>query len=252
MNKMKGLFVLAASLFLASCQNNQIYQTGEIHLENGVINMVEIDWVGGNIDIEQSSDGKIYAQQEGGVEKGNAFCYKIEGDTLHIQDCAKMRDRARAGNKTLRLEIPEGLQLDIEGQETEITIGILTLAELSVETTTGNLSAEKITCDKAEFETQYGGFYLGELVANALKAEVGDGELKVGLSMPTCAEILSRSGDVRVFLLGGLGVKVRMDGGQGSISSKRPFVKQDGYYLYAGNQTARLLVKTGTGDLYIE
>lgn len=235
------------------CDDNETaHHTGDITMETTHFHKVEIDWRDGNVEIEQSTDNFLRAAEEGNIAKTDGLCYRVEEDTLHICDCKNARAHSRTQGKTLHVELPSNLALEIEGKNVEITMGILEMKTLSIETGSGNISVEKMQCAAAELETQSGGIYVGELHANTLDLETDSGEVKLGLSKPTRAEISTKTGDAHLFLLGETGARLHFKTNKGQLHSKRVFVKQDGYYDYAGKTTSRINVETKTGDLYIE
>ena len=247
---MKKTAYILASLALfnaAACRDKrEAYQRGKVEVEKTQITGVEIDWEAGEIDVEQSPNDTLYANEE----NAENIRYKIEDGVLKIT--RKEGARKRSVQTALRVEIPQDLSLEIEGKNAEITLGILSVKGLSVETEKGNICAEKITCQNAEFDTESGGIYIGDIEGKEVDVESDSGEIKIGASKPTRIEISAKDNDVYLFLLSNLGGRVQFQSTEGQLKTTRPFVKKDGYYDYEGKEACRIHVTTRKGDLYIE
>lgn len=248
---MRKAIVILTSIILLNgigCKKaDEGYQTGKVEVEKTQITGVEIDWEIGEIDVEQSPNDTLYANEE----NAENIRYKFDDGVLKITRSVAAK-RRNAQTAALRVEIPQGLPLEIEGKNAEITLGILSVKELSVETEKGNICAEKITCNKAEFDTESGGIYIGDIEGKDVEVESETGEIKIGVSKPTQLEISAKDNEIYLFLLSDLGARVRFQSTEGEMKTERPFEKKDGYYDYAGKQVCRVNAKTRKGSLHIE
>ena len=248
MRKTACILVGIALVNAVACKGkDEGYQTGKVEVEKTQITGVEIDWEMGEIDVEQSPNDTIYANEE----NAENIRYQFDDGVLKITRSAAAKKR-NAQTAALRVEIPQGLPLEIDGKNAEITLGVLSVKELSVETEKGNICAEKINCQKAEFDTESGGIYIGAIEGKEVEVESERGKIKIGISNPTKLEISAKDNDIYLFLLSDLGARVRFQSTDGQLQSNRPFVKKDGYYDYEGKETCRIHASTNKGNLYIE
>ncbi|MBQ8428497.1 MAG: DUF4097 family beta strand repeat protein [Clostridia bacterium] len=246
----KAVYILASVALInaAACNDkDEGYQTGKVEIQKERITGVEIDWEIGEIDVEQSPNDTLYA----GEENADNIRYKFDDGVLKIERSSTAKKR-NAQTAALRVEIPQGLAVEIDGKNAEITLGILSVKTLLVDTDAGNICAEKISCQRAEFDTESGGIYIGDIEGEYIDAESDSGEIKIGVSKPSRLEISAKDNDIYLFLLSDLGARVHLQTTGGVLKSERPFEKKDGYYDYAGTEICRVNAKTRKGNLYIE
>lgn len=258
-------FAAALCLSLGSCQKTSgkymryedadRYTAGEVETVDGTVKEVEIDWLGGTIEVEQSADGGLRAvEDETGLDEASRMQYLIEGGTLKIKYCRSgyCGDIAE-GSKHLRLEIPQGLDVEIDATTAEINMGVVDLQELSVESRSGNFSAEKITCRDLDIETKSGKVYVGELVADEADVDTADGDIHVGISTPLQAEIESKSGNVTLKFNAEIGLRAKFCTRSGELITSLPYEKKNGCYEFAqGVGGGYVEVKSVSGNLRVE
>lgn len=229
------------------CVGNFTYAASEI-------TGVDIAWEGGSIEIEQCAAAELSVSEETPDEKAeNRLHYFMDGTELKIRYCASgLKGKIDAFNKTLHVEIPMGVDLEIENLDADVSLGVLDLSEFSLSTKSGNVSAEKIVCKKGEIETKTGSVTIGDFVADEFDAESQKGDLRLGFSKPTRGEIENADGDTHLSLYSSVGAKVYFLTRSGEFSSKKDYEKEGKNYLIAGQDFCLFEVETGSGSLTIE
>lgn len=236
-------------------EDKELYTAGSAQFDGETVNEVEIDWLGGDIEIEQSADGSLYATEDGvGGDDGGKMHYRLDEGVLKIKYCRSgyCGDIAEGG-KHLRLEIPQGINIDVDATTAEITVGVLEAGEFSVETSVGNFSAEKIVCESLEVDTKSGQINVGELSAAELDAESTDGDMRFGLISLLNGEIESKSGNVTLQLRQNAGLQTKFCTTSGELVTQLPYGKDNGCFLFSGGGNDGFVnVKTRSGNLHIE
>ena len=260
--------------------NAELYTVGSASVSAEDVRKVEIDWVGGSIEIEQTTSQTVQVLEEvnAGERSGKEserMRYYLDGDVLKVKYCESgLRGNINTQNKELRVEIPAGIALDVDSVSASVTLGVVESAELSVESVSGNISAERIVCDNAEFETVSGKIIVGELIGaslslesvsgtcsvtrlsvDALDAETVSGELTFGLQKALSAEIESTSADVTFTLGAGLGATLRLETATGKFRTEKEYGKTGSRYdVFGADGTSTdclLEVDVFSGNVYI-
>ncbi len=230
-----------------ACQKEEGEVAKQFRATDKEIFGVEIEWDYGRVEIEQSVDDTLFASAEG----CEVIFHREEKGILKMEGC-KARKKESA-TPTLQVELPAGFDLDIETEGAQITLGIIQTRSIHVEAENGDICAEKITCTQGELDSKRGGIYIGELTAqNGLEMGTESGEVKVGFSKPTRADISTASGAVYLFLLAELGGKVSYSTQSGRLYTEKSYQKENKWYQFTGKEYCQMRVNTRSGDLYIE
>ena len=232
--------------------NAERYTAGNAEILDGSVSAIEIEWLGGDIEIEQSADGVLRAAEDGdGLSEKARMQYLTEKGVLKIKYCRSgYCGEVSEGSKHLRLEIPRGIDLDIESTSAELTVGVAELNEISFESRSGNISAEKILCRDLDIQTQSGKILVGELSASEMELKSADGDIRVGLSAAMQGEIESKSGNVTLQLRG-VGLQANFCTASGELITALPYEKRGGGFVFGKGENA-LEIKTKSGNLHVE
>lgn len=168
-------------------KNASSYKAGDFDYEAKGIKKVEVNWVDADITVVQSNAGTLHVSEtDTGLKKGQKLHWLVDEDKLIVQYCESgyKGKKFPAGSKKLSIEIPEDVDLQISGVSAEVTLeGSQILQNLKVDTVSGEVKAEDVTlsgkadidsvsgdatlgfedCDKVEFNSVSGDFYLTEL-----------------------------------------------------------------------------------------
>lgn len=233
----------------------ELYASGDVALDAEGISKVEIDWIGGNVEVAQGAGTEIAAYEEtrSGGEAERMHYYR-DGNVLKIRYCSSgHRGKIEENMKHLRLEIPKGMALEIDSEKADVFVDDIEVNKFSVETDSGSVEIERLICTEAEIETESGHVDVGEIKAQTLHAESETGSIQFGVSDCLTAEIESERGDVMIYLLEEVGLKIRFETKNGSLQTERAYEQADGEYVFGNGaeKTCGVKVKTPRGNLYI-
>lgn len=260
-----AIFCTATCLCCISCKKTsgkymryedaERYVVGGVEIANGRVREVEIDWLGGEIQVEPSVNGALcISEEETGLNESSRMRYLIEDGTLKIRYCRSgYCGEIAEGSKHLRVELPQDVRIEIETTTAEINMGVLDAETLSVESDSGNVTAEKLTCRTIDVETKSGGAYIGELVADEAEIESVTGDIRVGVSAALRAKIESDRGDVALQINPEIGLRAKFHTRSGELITDLPYERKNGCYeFYQGAGSGFVSVKSVSGNLYIE
>ncbi len=284
--------ILAASAFAGfGCGDNvryenyddaNLYKTGAVKLAADTVTTVKVEWLDGSVELIQSATNEILVSEEEGVEtEAERMRYYLDGNTLKINYCKSgFKGTIAKEHKNLQLSLPQGVMLDIESKNASVTaLGEVKLAALSIESVSGNFTAESLVCaETAETEIKMtsGRVTIGELFCGSLSAETVSGNFSVDrlsvvdLEMDTTSgdvslgfykglmgEIESSSGDISLTLQGNLTASIAFESLSGGIeiaAGKAQIKENNRYYINGGTASSsacNLEISTFSGNLYI-
>lgn len=257
-------------------EDADLYTIGSANISAQLIKKIEIDWVDGSVEVEQTASNTISIVEEREPEsEDKRMRYYVDGEVLKIKYCKSgLRSAINAEEKNLCVGIPAGVSLEIESKSALITMGVLELNEFSVESTTGSVTIERIAANEAEIETAIGRVFIGEIVANTasfesvsasisvarlsvdfFNVETKSGDISFGLQKALTGEIESVTADVTFTLAAGLGAEVCMKTATGKLKTEREYEKSGCHYkIYGaeeGDAVCQIEVETFRGNVYV-
>ncbi len=287
----KALKILAAAFFAVTslsfigCKGTaryesyadaKLYQTGGASFTQAQVREVEIDWMGGGVEITQSVDGEVRVSEETELaDDAERMHYYLSGTTLKIRYCASGL-RVRQTEKNLQVSIPAGTSLELDCASARVSaLDSLELSSLSfesasggfeaerirctgeadVETTSGNIEILELTADELSVETASGSVAIEKLSVRELEADTASGEIFFGLQAACTGEIDTASGRVELKLLDGLGSDILFRSATGQFRTKKEYGKAGSRYTFSpeqGKGSCQLNVETFSGDLAVE
>ncbi|MBQ8342632.1 MAG: DUF4097 family beta strand repeat protein [Clostridia bacterium] len=237
------------------------YEVGEFTCDNAAVKRIEIDWLGGNVEVEQSASDKttVFEEENDLSEEKRLHTYLNDG-VLHVKYCRSgCHGKIDEMQKNLQVDVPKGVDVEINGVSANVYLGILEAGELSVETDTGCVEAERILCKSADIETHSGYIGIGALTADRAKLDSVSGEIHLGI--PTCqnTEIETKNGNVTLYLQGDVCALIGFETQKGVLQTQRKYERkgQDYFFAFDGQNTvqgspAKISVETESGNLRIQ
>ncbi len=254
----------------------KLYKTGGASFTQAQVREVEIDWLGGSVEITQNADGEVRVSEEteltGDAERMH---YYLSGTTLKIRYCESGL-RVRQTEKNLQVSLPTGISLELDCVSARVSVlDSLELSRLSFESGSGGFEAERVLCsgaadletvsgnieileltaDELSVETASGSVAIEKLTARELEADTASGEMFFGLQAACVGEIDTASGRVEVKLLDGLGGDILFRSATGQFRTKKEYGKAGSRYTFfpeRGKGSCQLNVETFSGDLVVE
>ncbi len=259
--------------------NAKSYQIGSVSFTADKIKEIDVDWIGGTVEIEQSTSGEVQIIEEEGLETdAERMHYYLDERTgeLSVKYCESgLRGTVRESNKNLRIVLPSTVSLEVDAVSAKVTVGSVILKEFSIENVSGNVIAERIECVSAEFDTVSGEVQISELVAGecsietvsgnvsvaktnakALEFDSVSGELRFGLTTACNVDIESTSGNVTLLLNEGLGASIRFKSVSGEFKTEKEYARANGRYdIFASDGVTtdcKIDFEGASADLIIE
>ncbi len=250
------------------------YSVGNVSLENGEIKRVEINWVGGKIDISVSEDGTFSASEENeNLDSEERMHYFLDRGTLIIQYCESgyNSDWLNSSHKELTIALPEGIDLDIDNISSDIVFSTdIVFEDVDINTVSGNVSIKKLTADSFDFESVSGEIFADEINAERLDgenvfgdiniesfygyefdAETVSGNIDIGIYDKTDVNIDSVSGAVHIYLSKNIGLETEFSSVSGNLRTELPYTWEGDIYIF-GSPDVKAHINTVSGNLYIK
>ena len=255
----------------------KFYTAGDFQYQATEVKEIEIDWIGGSIEIQPGESGKVSGIENSLTRSDSQKMYHyLDGDTLKIEYCASgYKGEIDENQKNLQIEIPKGIDLHIETKSASVSIGTIEVRSLSIDSTSGDITGERWTVQTdVEIETGSGCLSVGELIADDLDfdsksgslsiercqlkqidGETKSGTMKLGMAGLCVGSLETTSGKVvlRSLEKGGLGVRFKSFTGE--LKTERAYGKENRYHFFGERESEhfwQIGVDTVSGDLYVE
>lgn len=256
--------------------NAQYYQVGSASISATQVRELDVDWIGGSIEIVQSENEEVQVIEESNFElDSERMHYRLEGDVLKVKYCESgLRSTIDSQKKNLRIALPANISVEIECVDAVVTaVGErLNVKDFSWESVSGNFTAEIIECQEVlDLETVSGKMLIGELFAPKLSVESVSGAFSVtklsavnleadtvsskmefGLQQALTADVESTSGEIIFTMLGEWGTTLRYKTVSGAFHCEKEYTKVDKLYQIGTGTACSLQVSTTSADLRIK
>ena len=287
MKKIISILLVLVSLFcLSSCRAGDIengiyapywafwdYSSGSSFTYSASeIKEIEIFWVDGRIEVI-ASDAEEFAVVENSESLTNdaKMHYLIKGDRLIIHySKALYKEDIDESKKHIRVEIPEGIEIDIDSVTASINIGEMALGEINLTNISGNIELSNLACSKVKIENVDGHITSGGIVADEFSAGSVSGTLDIsnisankidvstvsgktvlGIAKKSNVEISGISGNVQLYIAEEIGATIEFSTVSGTFSSEKPHKTNKKTYTF-GLGEAVIEVETVSGNLEIK
>lgn len=277
MKKSYGFWILAAAICccfsLVGCksgeehgfrvyENAAAYTAGDFICESAAVRRVEIDWPGGNVEIEQSgSDKTSVVEEEKDLPEEKRLHTSLRGGVLYVKYCRSgCLGKIDEVEKNLQVQIPKGIDVEINGVSANVYFGVVETGELSVETESGCVEAESLVCKSADIETHGGYIGIGALTADKTELDSVSGDIH--LNVPCCrdVEIETKNGHVSLYLQGDVSALIDFETRTGELQTERQYERQGKWYLFPATEikegaqgaSVRITVETEKGNLRVQ
>lgn len=257
--------------------NSELYKIGNFTYEAAQVSKIEIDWAAGSIEIEQGSSETLFVRENTATHSDTEkMHYYLDGRTLKIEYCSSgYKGKINASEKNLQLEIPSGVELEIDTEKASLTMGNVSLSSLSidngsgsitgenwtverdvdVETTSGYVTLGGLTAQSFDFEGKSGNFSIEKANLSVIDGETGKGSIKLGILGLCSGSLETTSGDITLTLLDGAGLSALFKTFTGKLKTEKEYDHQN-RYLFAGENAEKnywqIKVDTVGGDLIVQ
>jgi DUF4097 and DUF4098 domain-containing protein YvlB len=248
------------------------YSVGDFTYNAEDVNTVEINWVGGEIEIVQSENATLSVTENGdSLDSEEQIHHYIRAGKLIIHYCESgHRGEINSAKKKLRVEIPEGVDLDIDNVSADITFweinvsdfeltdvsGDVTFAgitakDIDIEIVSGKIDAKSVCARAFSVNGVSGNINAAKIDADEIDIEIVSGKTELVLARACEIDVSGVSGNVGITLPSGVGAEVELDSVSGDLHSDISCTKNGDTYVFGGGE-AKIDVETVSGELYIK
>ena len=213
------------------------YTYGSATVSAAQIDEVEIEWVSGDITITEDNNDQIsFTETSNRDLKGDEqLGYRIEGRKLVIVQTTKSYWFGSAPSKDLQLTLPPMLYaLTLEAVSADVTMtGSFTIHEVDMETVSGRLDVNELSCNELSMESVSGRM-----------------DLTVGKTAPKQIDVSAVSANVTIYWPESEGFTAEMEAVSGNTYSEFSTLSHGDSIVY-GNGACEIDYESVSGDLNI-
>ena len=154
--------------------NGAQYAVGDFEYAADAVSRVCIHWTSGTVELVRGEGETLSVSESGALlTDRQKLHWRIADGALHIEFAASgYVGRFPLGAKQLRVELPDGVELEVETVSAPMHMGALTLDTVKLGTTSGSVQIEKLTAEKLKLGSVSGAIQLGS-VETREKLEIG-------------------------------------------------------------------------------
>ena len=229
--------IVSRGIFSFSFGRSGNYTYGGASVAASQIDEVEVDWVSGDITITESKDDTISFSETStkSLKENEQLGYRIEGRTLVIVQTTQDYWFGNAPSKDLQLALPSMLYaLTLEAVSADVTMtGDFSLHELDMETVSGRIEINKLSCSEISMESVSGRM-----------------DLTIGQTAPKQIAVSAVSANVTLHWPEEEGFTAEMEAVSGNIGCEFSTISHDDSIVY-GNGACWIECESVSGDLDI-
>ena len=176
------------------------YSVGSFTYRASDVDTVAVDYISGNLSIVQSASNTLEVTESCSSKLSDAQTvhWYLDGKTLRIRFC-ESGFNGTIPNKSLVLEIPSGIDLEIGVTSGEVSFDTDVYAEtVNIGATSGDVRIKNLTADKIECGSTSGDTYIEGLFADEVKMGSTSGNTEIGTLLATELDFASTSGATRI------------------------------------------------------
>lgn len=235
--------------------NADKYTAGSFTYAATGITDIDIDWVVGSVTLVQSDNAELSVSESGAsLSEDEKVHYWIDRGTLNIKFCKSgWKGNLDDKEKNLTVEIPQGVDLDVDNVSGKIVAENVSVGELSVENVSGNVTLGNVIARELSVENVSGGIQINGLTAGDISIDGVSGSIELSeLSAPK-AEIETVSGKITLTLAPSQGANVSFDSASGKLKSEKKYSKNGDNYSFAGEgDILQVEAETSSGDFIVK
>lgn len=246
------------------------YQTGAFTYDGNSVQLVEVYWRSGSVEIVQCDEGELTVSESGGaMEEDVSMHHLLEDGVLRIRFCAsRAKVHVHPAQKQLTLSVPKGIALSIHTTAAPVRAGKLTqrniliaahsgdialgrgeAADINLSSSAGSISAERLSAQTLECRTSSGDVQVEKFTVGTAQVETTSGKIVLDLLSTGNVEIFTSSGDVAL-RLPDCGAVLAYSTACGKLRCDVAYQRRGDLYVF-GNGESSISVATTSGDLNV-
>ena len=176
------------------------YSVGSFTYRASDVDTVSVDYISGNLSIVQSASKTLEVTESCSSKLSDAQTvhWYLDGKTLRIKFC-ESGFNGTIPNKSLVLEIPSGIDLEIGVTSGEVSFDTDVYAEtVNIGATSGDVRIKNLTAGRIECGSTSGDTYIDGLFADEVKMGSTSGNTEIGTLLASELDFASTSGATRI------------------------------------------------------
>ena len=190
----------ATRISIGSYADSKKYSVGSFTYRASDVEAVSVDYISGSLKIVQSASKTLEATEtcSSNLSDAQSMHWYLDGKTLRIKFC-ESGFSGTIPEKTLVLQIPSGIDLEIGVTSGEVTFDTDVYAKnVSVGATSGDVHVKNLTAEEVEFGSTSGDTFIDGLFADEVKMGSTSGNTEIGTLLAGEIGFASTSGATRI------------------------------------------------------
>lgn len=232
------------------------YSIGSASVEAGDVENLKINWVGGSVRVEPSSDSKIHITEAKEYKEDEQLRWKVSGGTLTIQYCKSGLRVTDTLRKDLVVAVPETLlesfgELNIDSVSAGIDISGGAYRKINLDNVSGRVKVTDCTAGELDMDTVSGNLdFAGVVHSVSFNSVSADCELDL-TETPREVDADTVSGNVTLRLPQDASFTAKVDSVSGDVSTDFNVTREKKRYV-CGDGRNEFELDSVSGDMRIQ
>lgn len=222
------------------------------------ITALSIDWLDGTIEVEVYDGSEIILQEtnSAALNESNSLMYTREKNTLEIVSAPSQTGLflSDTGRKKLHIYLPKNIEwkrLQIDAQDTDISINSMNFQNLRVDVVAGDLSLSKVKLENLSFSSLEGNLTVEDAQIEKINVDTTSGGMTARLTnCPQSIQFDTLSGDTKLYLPYDSEFMLQMDTISGILDSAFVGTYNEDRFI-VGNGSAQFKMSTTDGSVQL-
>lgn len=224
------------------------------------ITELSVDWLDGTIEVEVYDGSEIILQETSSslLNESNALMYTKKNDTLEVISAPSQYGITLSGicqgSKDLHIYLPQNIEwekVQIDAQNSDISISRMTSSNLKVDVVDGDLSLSKVELEDLSFNSMEGNLIVKSSQIEKMDVDTTSGDINADLRIcPQSIRFDTLNGDTKLYLPADSEFTIQMDTVSGNLNSDFSGIHKDEYFT-VGSGTAQFKMDTSSGSVQV-
>lgn len=201
-----------------------------------LINEIDIDWIVGNIYIEESSNHEIIIREniDIDIEEQYKMHYLLKDDVLDVKYTSSLQSlNYKFKNKDLYVYLPSEIKnININNVSSDISINNVNINSLTINSVSGYINIDSNVINQLKIDNTSGEIILMNNKVSTCEVNSVSGNIGMSYSlMPTTMNISTTSASLTLYLNLNDCLNVSYTSISGKLSSDVEYIEKDGYFI---------------------
>lgn len=221
---------------------------------------LSVDWLDGEIEVEMYEGPEIILEETSSfvLDESNALMYTKKNDTLAITSAPSEYGISISGicqgSKELHIYLPQNIEwnkVQIDAQNSDISIGGLISSNLKADTVDGDLSLSEVELENLSFNSMGGNLIAKNSHVEKMNVDTTSGDMSMDLRIcPQLIQFDTIDGDTQLYLPDDSEFTIQMDTVSGNLNSDFSGTHKDECFT-VGSGAAQFDMNTASGSVQV-